>query len=186
MLPPIDLEAAALRAREENPRCRAAEESLQGRPPALSRRSHHVFPSRWDEAVPQIDEAGREVYPFKGTLVTYYDLDAAACDGPRRALGHSKKVRSPRLALALAQPRAAPSLSPSRSPRPSSELLVAACLLIGSLSWPAAQWRRVGGRAHRPDDATRGELLPTPQAGVLTMAPLTMAPLPAAQAGVCP
>ena len=51
--------------------------------------------------MPQIDEAGREVYPFKGTLVTYYDLDAAACDGPRRALGHSKKVRSPRLALAL-------------------------------------------------------------------------------------
>ena len=75
--------------------------------------------------MPQIDEAGREVYPFKGTLVTYYDLDAAACDGPRRALGHSKKVRSPR--LALAQPWASPSLSPSQSPRPSSELLVAAC-----------------------------------------------------------
>ena len=180
----MDVEAAALRAREENPRCLAAEESLQGRPPALSRRSHHVFPSRWDEAVPQIDEAGREVYPFKGTLVTYYDLDAAACDGPRRALGHSKKVRSPR--LALAQPWALPSLSPSQSPRPSSELLVAACLLIGSLSWPAAQWRRVGGRAHRPDDATRGELLQAAQAGVLTMAPLTMAPLQAAQAGVCP
>ena len=121
----MDVEAAALRAREGNPRCWAAEESLQGRPPALSRRSHHVFPSRWDEAVPQIDEAGREVYPFKGTLVTYYDLDAAACDGPRRALGHSKKVRSPR--LALAQPWASPSLSPSRSPRHSSELLVAAC-----------------------------------------------------------
>ena len=77
--------------------------------------------------MPQINEAGREVYPFKGTLVTYYDLDAAACDGPRRALGHSKKVRSPRLALVLAQPWAAPSLSPSRSPRPSSELLMAAC-----------------------------------------------------------
>ena len=186
MLPPIDLEAAALRAREENPRCWAAEESLQGRPPALSRRSHHVFPSRWDEAVPQIDEAGREVYPFKGTLVTYYDLDAAACDGPRRALGHSKKVRGPHLAVVLAQPWASPSLSPSQSPRPGSELLVAACLLIGSLSWPAAQWRRVGGRAHRPDDATRGELLQAAQAGALTMAPLTMAPLQAAQAGVRP
>ena len=34
--------------------------------------------------MPQIDEAGREVYPFKGTLVTYYDLDAAACDEARR------------------------------------------------------------------------------------------------------
>ena len=186
MLPPIDLEAAALRAREENPRCWAAEESLQGRPPALSRRSHHVFPSRWDEAVPQIDEAGREVYPFKGTLVTYYDLDAAACDGPRRALGHSKKVRGPHLAVVLAQPWASPSLSPSQSPRPGSELLVAACLLIGSLSWPAAQWRRVGGRAHRPDDATRGELLQAAQAGALTMAPLTLGPLQAARAGVRP
>ena len=65
--------------------------------PAQSLRLHRVgFSSRWDEAVPQIDEAGREVYPFKGTLVTYYDLDAAACDGPRRAPGHGKMVRSPR------------------------------------------------------------------------------------------
>ena len=43
----------------------------------------------WDEAVPQRDEHGREVYPFKGTLVTYYDLDAsAAFDQARRAPGH--------------------------------------------------------------------------------------------------
>ena len=42
----------------------------------------------WDEAVPQIDEAGHEVYPFKGTLVTYYDLDTVTYDAPRRAPGH--------------------------------------------------------------------------------------------------
>ena len=27
----------------------------------------------WDEAVPQLDESGAEVYPFKDTLTSYYD-----------------------------------------------------------------------------------------------------------------
>ena len=68
--------------------------ALRCLPRATSRRVG--LSSRWDEAVPQIDEAGREVYPFKGTLVTYYELDAAACDGPRRAPGHGKMVCCPR------------------------------------------------------------------------------------------
>ena len=27
----------------------------------------------WDEAVPQLDESGAEVYPFKDTLTSYYE-----------------------------------------------------------------------------------------------------------------
>ena len=40
----------------------------------------------WDEAVPQLDEGGAEVYPFKDTLTSYYELDTAKLDeAPRRA-----------------------------------------------------------------------------------------------------
>ena len=43
----------------------------------------------WDEAVPQLDESGAEVYPFKDTLTSYYELDTAKLDeAPRRAAGH--------------------------------------------------------------------------------------------------
>ena len=43
----------------------------------------------WDEAVPQLDESGAEVYPFKDTLTSYYDLYTAKLDeAPRRAAGH--------------------------------------------------------------------------------------------------
>ena len=43
----------------------------------------------WDEAVPQLDESGAEVYPFKDTLTSYYDLHTAKLDeAPRRAAGH--------------------------------------------------------------------------------------------------
>ena len=37
--------------------------------------------SYWDEAIPQFDERGRDVYPFKGTLVSYYQMDASLAEG---------------------------------------------------------------------------------------------------------
>lgn len=35
---------------------------------------------QWDTAVPQRDEFGNAVYPFKGTLVSYFDLDTSQSD----------------------------------------------------------------------------------------------------------
>ncbi|KAL1519727.1 hypothetical protein AB1Y20_023236 [Prymnesium parvum] len=45
------------------------------------------FSSLWDEAMPQKDEHGKEVYPYKGTLVSFYDIDVSLAhfDRPRRS-----------------------------------------------------------------------------------------------------
>ena len=48
------------------------------------------FAAYWEGATPQTDERGVEVYPFKGSLVSYFDLDTARAPvrGPRRSQAH--------------------------------------------------------------------------------------------------
>ena len=49
---------------------------------------HAALWDLWDEAVPQLDESGAEVYPFKDTLTSYYDLDTANWTRRRARRGH--------------------------------------------------------------------------------------------------
>ena len=162
MLPPTALEATARSERERGaPSTLAAEESLQRRSGAsdCTALAFHLGGMRpCLRLTRRVARSTRSRAPSSRTTTSM----------PPPAMGLAARRGTARWSAALALAHHSPSPSPE-------QLAVTNLLTILLTNLLAAQWRRVGGRAHRPDDAARRELLSAAQAGLLTGAVLTMA-----------